>query len=190
MISPNPLAPAGLALPQDPNALAPHVWPASARHTADGGIEVAGVALADLAERHGTPLYVVDETEARTRAARVLTAFRGAAAAAGAAAHVYYAGKSFLAAGVVRWMLDEGLRIDVCTGGELALALAAGAPAAALGLHGNNKSDAELDAAVGAGIGAIVLDSAEEVGRVADVAARHGRVQPVRLRVNLSLIHI
>ncbi|MFD1721690.1 diaminopimelate decarboxylase [Amnibacterium endophyticum] len=180
---PNPLAPARLA-GGDARALAPHVWPASARRDDEGRIEVGGVALADLAERHGTPLYVLDEGEVRSRARRALAAFRREAQRAGATAHVYYAGKSFMSADVVRWMRDEGLRLDVCTGGELALALAAGVPAADLGLHGNDKSDAELAQALEAGVGTVVLDSAEEVGRVADAARAAGRLQPVRIRVN------
>ena len=184
MTVPNPLAPDALAPPEDADALPAQVWPASARRDGDGRIEVGGVALADLAERHGTPLYVLDEAEVRTRARRALAAFRAPARAAGADAHVYYAGKSFLSADVVRWMRQEGLRLDVCTEGELALALAAGFPAEDLGLHGNDKSDAEIESAIEAGVGAVVLDSAEEVGRVADAARRAGRVQPVRLRVN------
>lgn len=173
---PNPLAPEWLAVPDDVNALAGQVWPASARRDAEGRIEVGGVPLTDLAERHGTPLYVLDEGEVRSRARRALAAFRGA--------HVYYAGKAFLSADVARWMAEEGLRLDVCTGGELAVALAAGFPADRLGLHGNDKSDAEIGTAVESGVGAVVLDSAEEVVRVADAARRAGRIQPVRLRVN------
>lgn len=173
---PNPLAPDWLAPSDDANALPAQVWPASARRDAEGRIEVGGVPLPDLADRHGTPLYVLDEGEVRTRARRALAAFRGA--------HVYYAGKAFLSADVARWMEQEGLRLDVCTGGELAVALAAGFPADRLGLHGNDKSDAEIETAVEAGVGAIVLDSAEEVARVADAARRAARVQAVRLRVN------
>lgn len=187
MTEPNPLAPDRLVPPDDADALPPHLWPASARRDDDGRIEVGGVVLADLAERHGTPLYVLDEDEVRSRARRALAAFRAPARAAGADAHVYYAGKSFMSADVLRWMQEEGLRLDVCTGGELALALAAGFPAAGLGLHGNDKSDAEIEAAVQAGVGAVVLDSEEEVSRVADAARRAGRVQPVRLRVNTGV---
>ncbi|GAA2748493.1 diaminopimelate decarboxylase [Amnibacterium kyonggiense] len=183
-MTPNPLAPARLAAAGDPQALPAHVWPASARRDDDGAIEVGGVALADLAARHGTPLYVLDEAEVRGRADRVVAAFRGAARPLGAQVHVYYAAKAFLSSHVARWMRDAGLRIDVATGGELALALAAGVPAARLGLHGNDKSDDELATAVEAGIGSIVLDSAEEVERVAVTARRAGTVQGVRLRVN------
>ncbi|MDQ1531020.1 MAG: diaminopimelate decarboxylase, partial [Microbacteriaceae bacterium] len=184
MIQPNPLAPAHLAVPEDADALDPALWPASARRDHDGAVLIGGVRLTDLAEDYGTPLYVLDEAEVRSRAAGTLTAFRRAADDAGVAVHVYYAGKAFLSADVVRWMLAEGLRIDVSTGGELALALAAGAPGSALGFHGNNKSDGEIAAAVAAGIGSIVLDSASEVDRVADAARLAGRTQAVRLRVN------
>ena len=183
-MTPNPLAPARLAASGDPQALPPHVWPASAHRDEDGGIVVGGVSLTALVERHGTPLYVLDEAEARGRAARVVAAFSEAVEPLGAHAHVYYAGKAFLSADVARWMRDAGLRVDVATGGELALALAAGVPADRLGLHGNDKSDGEIATAIEAGIGSIVLDSAEEVGRVADAARRADRVQPVRLRVN------
>jgi diaminopimelate decarboxylase len=182
--TPNPLAPARLADDADPQALPAHVWPASARRDDAGGIEIAGVSLVDLAERHGTPLYVLDETEVRDRARRVVDAFSEAITPLGASVHVYYAAKAFLSADVARWMRDAGLRIDVATGGELALALAAGVGADRMGLHGNDKSDEELAIAVEAGIGSIVLDSAEEVGRVADAARRAGTVQAVRLRVN------
>ncbi|MGN6445685.1 diaminopimelate decarboxylase [Amnibacterium sp.] len=180
----NPLVPARLLGAGDPQALPGHVWPASARRNGTGAIEIAGVLLADLADRHGTPLYVLDEGEAKGRAARAVAAFRGAAEPLGARAHVYYAGKAFLSADVARWMRDAGLRIDVATGGELAPALAAGVPAARIGLHGNDKSDDELATAVEAGVGSIVLDSAEEVDRVADAARRAAVVQAVRLRVN------
>ena len=89
---------------------------------------------------------------------------------------VYYAGKAFLSTEVARWMTDAGLNIDVCSGGELAVALAAGVDPARLGLHGNNKSHAEIDRCVELGVGAIVLDSVVEVDRVAEAArpARHG----------------
>ena len=125
---------------------------------------------------------MLDESEVRTRARRVVEAFAEAIQPLGATVHVYYAAKAFLSADVARWMRDAGLRIDVATGGELALALAAGVPAASMGLHGNDKSDDEIATAVEAGIGSIVLDAAEEVGRVADAArragARAGRAPP------------
>ena len=83
---------------------------------------------------------------------------------------MYYAGKAFLSTEIARWMTDAGLNIDVCSGGELAVALAAGVDPARLGMHGNNKSHAEIDRCVELGVGAIVLDSVVEVDRVAEAA--------------------
>ena len=179
----NPLAP-DLAVPADANDLDPRVWSATARRGPDGGIELGGVPATRLAEEFGTPLYVLDEHDARSRVAQTVAAFRAAAEAAGVEAHVYYAAKAFLSTEVARWMRRAGARIDVCSGGELATALAAGVEPAALGFHGNNKSLAEIDRGVEVGVGAFVLDSLQELDRVADAAGRHGRVQAVRLRVN------
>lgn len=176
--------PARPLAPGDPNRLAPHVWPEGAHRDADGRLVVGGADARTLADRFGTPLYVVDEAVARARAARTRAAFERAAASVGTTAVVYYAGKAFLSGAIVRWMTEEGLAIDVATGGELAVALAAGADPARIGFHGNNKSVPEIERAVAAGVGTIVLDSEVEVGRVADAAARAGRVQRVRLRVN------
>lgn len=183
-MSANPLAPGWLVPPADADALAEGVWPESARRRADGVVEIAGVALTDLAAEFGTPLYVVDEGEARDRARRIRDAFGAAFATLGSHVEVYYAGKAFLSTAVARWMTEEGLRLDVASGGELAVALAAEVDPAALGFHGNNKSLAEIDRAVGLGVGAIVLDSVVEIDRVSSAAERHGRVQAVRLRVN------
>ncbi|NEM90475.1 diaminopimelate decarboxylase [Galbitalea soli] len=183
-MSAHPLAPSWLSRPDDANALAPTVWSTGSSRSASGELQIAGVPASALAAEYGTPLYVVDETDARTRARTIRESFDREFARVGSAAKVYYAGKAFLSIEVARWMLDAGLNIDVCTGGELAVALAAGADPARLGLHGNNKSLSEIDRAVGAGIGAIVIDSVIEVARVAAAAERHGRVQRVRLRIN------
>lgn len=179
----NPLAPPWLIEPGDANALLPGLWSRTV-HREDGAIVVGGVPVAELAERFGTPLYVVDEAEARQRAVEVRSALQRAFAEVGSAARVYYAGKAFLSIEVARWMTESGLNIDVCSGGELAVALAAGVPAERLGFHGNNKSLAEIDRAVAEGVGAIIIDSLQEIERVADAAERHGVVQRVRLRVN------
>ncbi|GAA3747883.1 diaminopimelate decarboxylase [Leifsonia bigeumensis] len=183
----NPLAPPWLEAPADSNALADGVWSANARRASGGELEVAGVPASALTAEFGSPLYVLDEADARARAARIRTSFETAFAAIGATVTVYYAGKAFLSAEVARWMDEEGLAIDVASGGELALALAAGIAPSRLGLHGNNKSLDELDRAVAAGVGAVVLDSAIEIERVADAARRHGVVQRVRLRVNTGV---
>lgn len=176
--------PGWLRVPDDANALAAQVWPSGAARDDGGRLLIAGRDAASLAAEFGTPLYVVDEADARARAARIRSAFEAAAASAGTTVTIYYAGKAFLSGAIVRWVADEGLSVDVCTGGELAVALAAGADPARLGFHGNNKSLAEIEAAVGAGVGAIIIDSEIEIERVADAAARAGRVQRVRLRVN------
>jgi diaminopimelate decarboxylase len=176
--------PGRLRAPDDPNALAPQVWPERAHRDADGRLVIGGIPATELAERFGTPLYVVDEADARARAARTLAAFEAAATSVGTTVTVYYAGKAFLSGAIVRWVTEAGLAVDVCTGGELAVALAAGADPARIGFHGNNKSVAEIERAVTAGVGAIIIDSEVEIERVADAAARAGRVQRVRLRVN------
>ncbi|MGN6503727.1 MAG: diaminopimelate decarboxylase [Pseudolysinimonas sp.] len=180
-MSVNPLAPEWLAHPDDANALAAGVWPMHAARTASGEIQIAGVAASRLAAEFGTPLYVVDEADVRQRATELKRAFDGVA---GTDVKVYYAGKAFLCTEVARWVTDAGLNIDVCSGGELAVAVAAGVDPTRLGMHGNNKSHAEIDRCVELGVGAIVLDSVVEVDRVAESARRHGTVQNVRLRVN------
>ena len=183
-MSVNPLAPSWLPHPDDANDLAATVWSKNAARDASGELVIAGVTASELVENYGTPVYVVDEADARSRAIAIRESFDAAFANVGSAAKVYYAGKAFLSIQVARWMLDAGLNIDVCSGGELAVALAAGAEGSRLGFHGNNKSLDEIDRAVGVGIGAIVIDSVIEIERVADAARRHGVVQPVRLRIN------
>ncbi|SDK07611.1 diaminopimelate decarboxylase [Cryobacterium psychrotolerans] len=180
----NPLAPDWLSLPGDANDLAEGLWPSTTTRNADGELVIGGVTASALAAEFGTPLYVIDETDARTRAAALRTAFEAEFARIGTSARVYYAGKAFLSTEVARWMVAEGLNIDICTGGELAVALAAGVDPARLGFHGNNKSLAEIDEATRVGVGTIIIDSPIEIDRVAAAAARHGTVQAVRLRVN------
>ncbi|TFD43248.1 MULTISPECIES: diaminopimelate decarboxylase [Cryobacterium] len=184
LVATNPLAPDWLSLPGDANDLAEGLWPSTTTRNADGELVIGGVTASALAAEFGTPLYVIDETDARTRAAALRTAFEAEFARIGTSARVYYAGKAFLSTEVARWMVAEGLNIDICTGGELAVALAAGVDPARLGFHGNNKSLAEIDEATRVGVGTIIIDSPIEIDRVAAAAARHGTVQAVRLRVN------
>lgn len=179
----NPLAPHWLVVPDDANALSPALWSRTVSRS-NGELTVGGVTVGALAAQYGTPLYVVDEQHARERAAEVLDAFTTAFARVGSSAKVYYAGKAFLSIEIARWMTGAGLYIDVCSSGELAVALAADVDPARLGFHGNNKSVDEIDRAVSVGVGAIVIDSLQEIERVAEAATRHGRVQRVRLRVN------
>ncbi len=178
------VAPAWLERPSDANGLAEAVWPGGATRDPDGVLELGGIPVTALRARYGTPLYVLDEDEVRATARRTLDAFRAAAALRGVQARVYYAGKAFLSTEMVRWVSEEGLAVDVCSGGELAVALAAGADPARLGFHGNNKSVAELERAVDVGIGSIVIDSLIEIERLAAIVERRGTTQAVLLRVN------
>ena len=155
--------------------LEPVVWPAGAVRGDDGVLTVAGVDVRELAAQFGTPAYVLDEDDFRGRCRSWRQAF--------ADGEVYYAGKAFLCTAIARWVAEEGLALDVCTGGELAVALKAGFPAERLLFHGNNKSVAELERGVGAGVGRFVVDSFVEVERLAEVAERNGVRQKVYVRV-------
>ena len=182
------LAPDWLVVPDDVNELPTAVWPASAGRSDDGALMIAGITATELAQTYGTPLLVLDEDEVRSRARAFRTAFDEAAADHGTTAQVYYAGKAFLSTVVARWVVEEGLRVDVCTGGELEVALAAGVAASSLGFHGNNKSLAELTRAVEVGVGTIIVDSAIEIERLAAITARTGATQRVLVRV-ISGVH-
>ncbi|MFV2195827.1 diaminopimelate decarboxylase [Nocardiopsis sp. LOL_012] len=164
--------------PEDLNALDPRVWPATARR--DGGeVSVGGIGVRELAAAHGTPLFVMDEEDFRRRARDFSQAF--------ADADVYYAGKALLNKAVARWVVEEGLKLDVCSGGELAVALAAGVPVERIGMHGNNKSERELHRAVEAGVGRIIIDSFDEIERLEAVAAGLDRRPKVLIRVTTGV---
>jgi diaminopimelate decarboxylase len=170
---PRPADAAGL------DELATSVWPRTAARGADGVLEVAGVDVRDLAERYGTPLFVIDEADFRSRAAEFAAAF-GAEA-------VHYAAKAFLCTEVARWVAEEGLSLDVASGGELAVALRADFPPDRIAMHGNNKSLDELVAAVEAGVGRVVLDSFYEIARLDAVARERGVVVPVMVRLTVGV---
>jgi diaminopimelate decarboxylase len=170
---PRPLDAAGL------DELAPAVWPRHAARAGNGALELAGVDVRELAERFGTPLFVIDEDDFRGRAAAFAVAF--------GAESVHYAAKAFLSTEVARWVAVEGLSLDVCSGGELAVALRAGFPAERIALHGNNKSTSELVAAVEAGVGRVVLDSFQEIARLDAVARERGVVAPVLVRLTVGV---
>jgi diaminopimelate decarboxylase len=147
------------AAPDDLNALHPGIWPRGARR-AGGVLRLGGADVRDLAAEFGTPLYVCDEEDVRSRCRDYLEAF-------GPDARVFYAAKAFCSRAVLRWVSSEGLGVDVCTGGELEVALSAGVPPEQIALHGNNKTLDELARAVAAGVGHIVVDSFEEIARLA-----------------------
>src|SRR4051794_22669090 len=170
--------PAWLREPADPNALVSQLWSTTATKT-DGVLSVGGVALPDLVREHGSPAYVLDEADFRGRARAFRDAFAGY--------DVYYAGKAFLCTTVAQWIVEEGLFLDVCTGGELAVAERAGVPAERLGFHGNNKSSAELARAVELGVGRIIVDSFHEVERLATITERLGRAARVMVRVTAGV---
>ncbi|MBA2774923.1 MAG: diaminopimelate decarboxylase [Nocardioidaceae bacterium] len=171
--------PTWLQPPDDTNALVASLWPTHVSRRADGVLDVAGVAATELATQFGTPAYVIDEDDFRARARSFRDAFAGA--------DVYYAGKAFLSVASVQWVAEEGLCLDVCSGGELAVALRAGFDPARIGFHGNNKSESELRRAVAVGVGRIVVDSYSEIARLAKVAAELGVRQPVLVRVTAGV---
>ncbi len=182
--------PAWLRPPSDANELLPQLWARSVRRGNDGALEVGGVDVRELAARFGTPAYVLDEADFRGRAVAFRDAFAGAFAELCGGADVYYAGKAFLCTAVARWIAEDGLSLDVCTGGELAVALRAGVPVERIGMHGNNKSDGELRRALGAGergVGRIVVDSLEEIERLADLSAELGVRARILLRVTVGV---
>lgn len=168
------------APPADLNALAPAVWPRGTERSRDGVIHIGGMDVRRLAAEYGTPLMLVDEDDFRSRCRDFARAFHGAA-------NVHYAGKAFLSRAVARWLAEEGLGLDVCTGGELDLALRSGFPADRIALHGSNKSEAELRSAVEAGLEAIVVDSFHEIARLAGMTASRTEPVPVMVRVTVGV---
>lgn len=181
--------PAYLPTPTDVNDLLPQLWATSVERRADGVLSVAGLDVVALAEQVGTPAYVLDEEDFRTRARAFLDEFAAAfdEGRGLAGLDVYYAGKAFLCRQVARWVADEGLSLDVCSGGELAVAMAVGFPPERIGMHGNNKSLAEIETALEYGVGRIVLDSYDEIERVAEVARRLGVPARVMVRVTVGV---
>lgn len=180
----NPLAPGWLTPAKDLNSIDARIWPRTAVRDAQGELQIGGVGARELVRRHGSPLYVIDQEDFEARLMAAKRAFADAAQKHGTSAKVYYASKALLTVDVVRWVEQAGLSIDVSTGGELAVALAAGIPGERIGLHGNNKSLVEIGRAVSADVGVIVIDSELEIERIASVATAQGKTQAVRLRVN------
>ena len=170
--------PQWLREPDDANALVPHLWSTTA-HKVDGVLHVGGRAVPDVVADVNTPAFLLDEDDFRTRARAFRDAF--------ASYDVYYAGKAFLCTTVARWVAEEGLYLDVCTGGELTVAERAGVDPARIGFHGNNKSYAELRRAVALGVGRIIVDSFQEIERLEQITADTGRTAPVMVRVTAGV---
>jgi diaminopimelate decarboxylase len=172
-------APGWLRTPTDVNALLPELWSEAIGKDAQGVLTVAGLRATEIADQVGTPAYVVDERDLRARARAFAEAFAGW--------DVYYAAKSFLCTAVARWVAEEGLGIDVCTGGELAVVQRAGVDLGRVGLHGNNKSVAELRQAMIAGVGRVIVDSFVEIDRLGALADELGLRPRVMVRATTGV---
>lgn len=146
----------------------------------NGELTVAGMTAKELAAEYGTPSFILDEDDFKMRA----SAFTNAMKSSFDSSIVYYASKAFICKQIVRWVHELGMGIDVATGGELEVALSMEFPVHRIQVHGNNKSLAEIDRAVGAGVGNIVIDSLQEIPRVAEAAKKYGKTQSVMIRLN------
>src|SRR4051812_17027173 len=158
-------------------AIASHVYPLGSRLDERGRLEVGGCDVFELAAEFGTPAYVYAEDDIRARARAYLEAFK----ARTDRFEVLYASKAFPCVAAFRIMAEEGLSVDVASGGELHLALAGGHDPARIYMHGNNKTEAELVYALEEGVGTIVVDSFDEIDRLERLAS--GRGQSVMIRV-------
>ncbi len=176
--------PSWLREPRDPNALVAGLW-STTSHKVDGDLVVGGVSLPELVAEVNTPAYVLDEADFRSRARAFREAF--------GSYDVFYAGKAFLCTAVARWVAEEGLCLDVCSDGELTVALRAGFDPARIGYHGNTKTEPELRRAVAEGVGRIIVDSFDEIERLERVTASlisAGSIsgpQPVMIRVTAGV---
>jgi diaminopimelate decarboxylase len=152
------------------------LFPPGSLVDSDGELVVGGCRLADLAAEWGTPLYVIDEAGVRAQVRR----FRQALDAAWPSARMVFASKAFPSTGMYRLMAEEGIGVDVAGPGELAMALAGGVDPARIVMHGNAKTTAELQRALAAGVGLIVIDNTDDIDRLDELGAAG---QPVLIRV-------
>src|SRR5215218_8680663 len=155
-------------------------WPETTRRTGDGSLEFGGVSAVDLAREFGTPLYVFDEETLRVRARRIRDVFLDAYERS----RLVYAGKAYLSPALMQILVEEGIGLDVVSGGEIFAGLRAGVDPAEMIFHGNNKSRAELEEAVVAGVGLIAIDNDLEIALLESVANDSGRIVEVVLRLN------
>jgi diaminopimelate decarboxylase len=155
------------------------VLPPSAAVTAEGHLSIGGCDLVELAEEHGTPLVVYDEGALRGMA----RAYREAFAALAPDVDVIYASKAYFGQAMLRLACEEGLCVDVASGGELFAALRAGFDPARIYMHGNNKDAREVGEALEAGVGTIIIDNLDEVALLEREAAARGVRQRVLIRV-------
>ena len=142
--------------PEDLGELMPQLWAANTDRNDAGELTVAGVPVSDIARDFGTAAYVLDEDDFRARARAFRDDFTAPFEDIGGA-DVYYAGMAFLCTSVARWVMEEGLFLDTCSAGEMAVAQRVGFPPERVALHGNNKSVGELRTALEWGIGRCIL---------------------------------
>ena len=157
-----------------------HVFPDTADANPAGRLTIGGCDAVDLAEQYGTPLYVLDESTLRSRC----RAFADAFAQRYANSQAVYASKAYINPALARIFAEEGLGLDVVSGGELAVAQAGDVPLDKVYFHGNNKTPAELAEAVAAGIGRIVVDSFHELDLLEQICADSGKTQNILVRVS------
>jgi diaminopimelate decarboxylase len=157
------------------------IWPKSISRS-NQVLEIGGCTAISIAKKYGTPIFVLDERDLIARAedwkSTLHDVFRDNAG------FVYYAAKAFISVEVAKIIAERGLSLDVCTGGELAVAAAAKFPANRIEMHGNNKSEAEIEGAIDYGVKSIVVDSIQEIERVADIARSRNKVQEIIIRLN------
>lgn len=156
------------------------LWPDTYRRDDTGAIEIGGVSVVELAREFGTPLYIYDEDTIRGQARRIKRAF----AEVWPRSRIVYAGKALLSLAVVDVLHQEGIGLDVVSGGELFAGLASGVPASEMTFHGNNKSPNEIREAIAAGIGLIAIDNLPEIALVSRLATDAGVEVDVMLRLN------
>jgi diaminopimelate decarboxylase len=157
------------------SALPRILLPDTAAVDGSGALTIGGLSTLGLAAGHGTPLFVYDEDHLRRRCREAVRAFPGGAA---------YATKAFLCRAMARLAHEEGMALDVATGGELQIALAAGVPGDRLVVHGNNKSVTELEMALAAGVRHVVIDSFDEIDRIEALVGTRADAPSVLVRVN------
>lgn len=153
--------------------------PQSSRINKTGHLEIAGCDVVELAGRFGTPLYIYDEEQIRERCRSYMDSFSGYPGDY----EIIYASKAFTCVAMCQLIGQEGLSLDVASGGELFIALKAGFPPARIYMHGNANSTAELEQAVAAGVGYVVVDSLDELKALDAVAGRLGQKQAILLRI-------
>lgn len=157
------------------------IWPNSAKRIS-GELQIGGCLVSAIADKFGTPIFVLDESDFKDRIAHWSSNFNSIFGAS--AGDVYYAAKAFISVEVAKMIDEGGISLDVCTGGELAVAKAAKFPGERIEMHGNNKSEREIAAAIDYRVGTIVVDSLQEIDRVARIAHEKNRVQQITLRLN------